>query len=287
MRFDIRKALVMTCGCLALIASLAPPAAAQPAGWQPGPGALLDNTYAGFVDLPANGAAVSANASFVIGGWFVDESAQGWAGADAGQVWLGAMDGGGRMLADLSIGQFRPDVATALNNPYWAASGFSAQLPGSSVPAGSQTLYVYLHTGGKGWWYRTVNVTGGAAAAAAGAPAGGTAAAGGAPQLTITAPVESENVRAAGSTQYTITGNATDPTYGPGAIDVVDVWIFGERNSSSGTDLGTATLNSDGSWSLAFTPTKFPSTHTNIYVYAHSRVTGQTTEVIRGFNIKG
>jgi hypothetical protein len=220
-------------------------------------------------------------------GWFVDQTAQGWAGADAAQVWLGTMDGGGKMLASLSVGQSRPDVASALGNPYWAASGFSGLVPGSSVPAGGQTLYVYLHTGGKGWWYKTVNVTGGAAGAApAPAPSGGTAA-GGPPVITITAPVEGENVRAAGSSQYTITGSANDPTYGPGAIDSVDIWIFGERNSSSGTDLGNATVSSDGSWSLTFTPTKFPSTHTNIYVYAHSKATGQTTEAIRGFNIKG
>ena len=65
------------------------------------------------------------------------------------------------------------------------------------------------------------------------------------------------------------------------------VWIFGERDASGGTQLGTVQVGSDGSWSLTFKPTRFTSTHTNIYVYAHSKATGQTTEIVRGFNIKG
>jgi len=107
------------------------------------------------------------------------------------------------------------------------------------------------------------------------------------PVVTVTKPTEGQNVNAAGSSQFTITGTATDPTTGAGGIDSVDVWIFGERDSGSGSDLGQANLNGDGTWSLSFTPTKFPSTHTNIYVYAHSKTTGQTTEIVRGFNIVG
>ena len=34
------------------------PAAAQTTGWQPGPDAILDNTYDGFIDVPASGATV-------------------------------------------------------------------------------------------------------------------------------------------------------------------------------------------------------------------------------------
>ena len=94
-------------------------------------------------------------------------------------------------------------------------------------------------------------------------------------------------MNAKGNSQFTITGTANDPTFGPGAIDSVDIWIFGERGSDSGQDLGNAALNGDGTWSLNFSPTKFPSTHTNIYVYIHSKATGQTTELIRGFNIVG
>ena len=60
-----------------------------------------------------------------------------------------------------AVGQNRPDVGAALGNPFYAASGFYAGVPGSSVPAGAQTLNVYLHTPAKGWWYRSVNVVGG------------------------------------------------------------------------------------------------------------------------------
>ena len=151
------------------------------------------------------------------------------------------------------------------------------------MPSGNQTLYVYVHTGGKGWWFKTVSVTGGGSAASAPAPSGTQA--GAAPTLTISAPTEGENVNAKGSNDFTITGTATDPTFGAGAIDRVDVWILWEPDT--GTELGTTTPAGDGSWSLTFKPTKFPSTHVNIYVFAHSKSTGKTTETIRGFNIVG
>jgi hypothetical protein len=287
MHFDTTKAfpkVLSAVACLAVFASMASPAAAQSSGWQPGPGAILDNTYSGFIDQPTANSTVPGSGSFPLTGWFVDQQAQGWAGADNMQVWLGTMDGGGHMVAQGSVAQNRPDVATALGNPFWAASGFSASVPG--LPAGSQTLYVYLHTGGKGWWFKTVTVNGGGTAATAPAPApGATNTAGAAPVLTITAPTEGQNVTAKGSADYTITGTATDPTYGPSAIDHVDVYILGEP--PTGTLLGTTTPAGDGSWSVTFKPTNFPSTHVNIYVFAHSKATGKTTEVIRGFNIVG
>src|SRR5262249_42171418 len=156
----------------------------------------------------------------------------------------------------------RPDVANALGNPFWAASGFGAGVQGSSVPAGDQTLYVYVHTPGKGWWFKTVSVTGGGSAPGAAAPAPGApgVTGGGAPTITITQPTEGHNVSAAGGKTFTITGMATDPANGAGAIDSVDIWIFGERGSSGGTDLGNADV-SGGNFSLTFNPTKFPSTH--------------------------
>jgi hypothetical protein len=296
MRYTVRspfqKIFAAAAACVALIASMTAPAAAQSNSWQQGPGAILDNTYAGFIDQPSNGATVPGSGSFIVGGWFVDTTAQGWAGADGMQVWLGTMEGGGKMLAQGIVGQYRPDVGKALGNPFYSYSGFSASVPGGSVPGGGQTLNVYMHTGGKGWWFKSVSVNGGGSGAAAPPPAqgGGTAPAnpaGGPPVVTVTAPTEGQNVKASGGQQFTITGTAKDPTTGPAGIDYVDVWINGERDSGSGTDLGQATLNGDGTWSLAFTPTKFPSTHTNIFVYAHSKTTGKTGETLRGFNIQG
>jgi len=278
----------------AMLISAATPAMAQTAGWQPGPGAILDNTYDGVVDVPANGATVPGAGSFAVSGWFVDTQAQGWAGADDVQVWLGAMDGGGKMLAKGIVAQDRPDVATALGNPYFVSSGFTAVVPGSSVPAGSQTLNVYLHTGGKGWWFKQLNVTGGgpgtgtattpaspAAPASPSAPA--TGASGGAPQLTVSSPTAAQDVST--KSTFNIQGTATDPGFGPSGIDRVDVWINGERNSQYGSQLGTTTPDSSGSWVVEFNPTRFPSTHSNIYVYAHSKNTGLETEVTRDFNI--
>jgi Bacterial Ig domain len=109
----------------------------------------------------------------------------------------------------------------------------------------------------------------------------------GPPQLTILNPLDNQTVSAKGGASYTITGTAADPVAGAGGIDRVEVFIFGERNAPGSTDLGTATLLSDGTWSLTFLPTRFTSTHTNIYVYAHSRATGLETTASRGFNIIG
>ena len=293
MRSDVSKAVMILGTCLALIVSTVSPALAQSSDWLPGPGAILDNTYNGFIDVPTTGATVPGSGSFTLGGWFVDTTAQGWAGADDVQVWLGTMDGGGSMLAKAQFALSRPDVAAALANPFWEPSGLSAAVAGSAVPAGGQTLNVYVHTPGKGWWYKQVNVSGGGsgatAAAAPAAPAAqpAPAAAGGPPQVSVTSPTENQDVSAAGSANFTITGNATDPANGAGAIDSVEVWIFGERDAAGGTQLGTVQPASDGSWSLTFKPTRFPSMHTNLYVYAHSKATGKTTEIVRGFNIKG
>jgi hypothetical protein len=264
-------------GALLLTAA---PAAAQPAGWQQGPGAILDNTYVGSIDIPAGGATVSNAGTLTVGGWFVDKNAQGWAGADDVQVFLGQMGNGGTMLAKGIVAQNRPDVGAALGNPYWAASGFSASVPGSSLPAGSQTLNVYVHTGGKGWWFKSVNVNVSSAAPAAAAPAPSTSSSsssGGSANTTVTVtnPTEAQNVST--RSDFTIQGTASND------VDRVDVWINGEPDT--GTELGTVTPQSDGSWSLTFSPTHFPSTHANIYVFGHSKVTGKSVEVIRGFNI--
>src|SRR5579859_201603 len=193
MRLQVTRFIASFSAVSALLLVLIPAAAqAAPGDWQPGPGAILDNTYAGFIDIPSGGSAVPGGGSFTVAGWFVDKNAQGWAGADDVQVWLGTMDGGGKMLAKAIFAQSRPDVASALGNPYFAASGFAASIAGSAVPAGAQTLNVYAHTGGKGWWFKGVNVTGGGSgtgtAPAPAAPAPSAPSSGAAPVVTITAP---------------------------------------------------------------------------------------------------
>src|SRR5579871_6887729 len=100
MRLNTSRALLALSACFALVLTAAPQAAAQSAGsgWQPGPGAVQDNTYNGFIDAPTNGATVPGSGAFNVSGWFVDTTADGWAGADNVQVWLGSMDGGGTMI---------------------------------------------------------------------------------------------------------------------------------------------------------------------------------------------
>jgi hypothetical protein len=272
MRFVLPRIAAFVAAVMALLLASAPAALAQSAGWQPGPGAILDNTYDGYIDVPHSGDSVPGSASFTVAGWFVDHAAEGWAGADDVQVWLGTMDGGGHMLAKAIFAQSRPDVGAATANPFWSASGFGAAIAGSSVPAGSQTLNVYAHTPGKGWWFKGVTVTGGGTGAAAPAPsAPSPTGAGGAPVIGILSPTNNQNVST--KSDYTINGTVNDP----GNVDRIEVWIFGERNTQYATLLGTTTPNSDGSWSQTFTPTHFPSTHANLYVYAHNKVSGLET----------
>jgi hypothetical protein len=271
MRFALPRSAAFVVAVLALLLASVPAASAQSAGWQPGPGAILDNTYDGYIDIPIGGASVPASGSFTVAGWFLDHTAEGWAGADDVQVWLGTMDGGGRMLAKAAIAQNRPDVGAATSNPYWSASGFGAAIAGVSVPSGSQTLNVYAHTAGKGWWFKGVTVTGGGTGAAAPAPspsAPGAPSAGGPPVITIFNPTNNQNVST--KSDYTINGQVSDPAN----VDRIETWINGERNARYATLLGTTTPNNDGSWSQTFTPTHFPSTHSNLYIYAHNSATG-------------
>jgi hypothetical protein len=272
MRFALPRIVAFVAAVMALLLASVPAALAQSAGWQPGPGAALDNTYDGYIDIPHGGDSVPGSGSFTVAGWFLDHTAQGWAGADDVQVWLGTMDGGGRMLAKAAFAQNRPDVGAATSNPYWSASGFGAAITGSSVPSGSQTLNVYAHTPSKGWWFKGVTVNGGGTGAVAPAPsAPGAPATGGAPVITVLNPTNNQNVST--KSDYTINGTVTDPTN----IDRIEVWINGERNSQYATLLGTTTPNKDGSWSQTFTPTHFPSTHSNLYIYAHNAANGLET----------
>ena len=125
-----------------------------------------------------------------------------------------------------------------------------------------------------------------AAPAAAPAPAAAAAVSPGAPPtVTITAPQKGQNITTFGGQQFTITGTATDPNAGPTAIDKVEVWVDGERGSPGGTNIGTVKPQANGSWSIVLNPTRFPSTHSNLYVYAHSTNTGKETAGNVDFNI--
>ena len=219
----------------AATAASAAPTAAEPATtWTAGPGATGDASYDGYVDAPANGATVGLVAPFQVSGWVVDKTAQGWAGVDGVQVFLGTMDGGGTRLASALVAQSRPDVATALGgDPTWAASGFTANVGTAGLVDGPATLTVYAHTPNKGWWYRQVNVTFARLSYLTD------------PIHVIVSPRLREDV--VGQSSYTVSGYALDrnapPNQGSG-IDRVQVYRDGDRDY--GVYLGEATLGIGG-----------------------------------------
>jgi hypothetical protein len=92
-------------------------------------------------------------------GWFVDLGAQGWSGADDVEVFLGTIEGGGKPLGHAQLGQNRPDVATALKDPFWAAAGWSASVTLPALTPGPTTVSVYVHTPDRGWWLRQIALT--------------------------------------------------------------------------------------------------------------------------------
>jgi hypothetical protein len=256
---------------LALICllTLATVASAQTV-WQPGPGASGDNTYQGTVDLPTNGAVLPLNQLATVSGWFVDTTANGWSGADDVQVFIGTM-GTGTALGHGATGLARPDVASALNNPFWSASGYSAQIDPAALGSGQNVLSVYLHTPAKGWWFTQVSVS---VANTSGGLAGGAA-----PSVTVTAPVEGEKISNRLG-DYLISGSARDEVAGGKAIDRVQVWLNGEQNTANAIYLGDADVATDGTFQLHWTPAGFTAIPSNVYVYAHSDVSNKTTEVV-------
>lgn len=304
-----RHTLLAWLSVAALVGTVSAPASASAdafSTWTPGPGAAGDDTYAGFIDVPPANTMVPTG-NFQVAGWFVDTTAQGWAGADDVQLFLGTMDGGGKMLAKAFFAQSRPDVAAALGNPYWAASGFTATIPAGSLPTGGQTLSVYAHTPAKGWWYKQVQLNVSATAAASAPPSSAAPApvvAGAAlPIVVIEKPKDGEVVKT--SNDYTIMGYALDKnadrTQGAAGsgIDRVQVYLGAERENN-GTFLGEADLGFSDSipeglygsqfassgWRLTFKPTKF---HVNTYLmfaYARSAVSGKEDVAVRYFAIR-
>jgi hypothetical protein len=285
-----------------LLAALLGPAAASAdtfSSWTPGPDAALDNTYDGFIDTPSMSATVPTG-NFTVAGWFVDTTAQGWAGADDIQVWQGTMDGGGNMLAKATIAQSRPDVAAATGNPFWDGSGFGAVVPAGALSAGPQTLSIYAHTGGKGWWYKQVQVNVSSSAPSAAPPP--TVSGGALPTIVVEQPSSGTNIPTKNT--YTMMGYAVDPAATPdqgsqgSGIDHVYVYMDKEPENG-GTFVGDADLAfsdpaaaskfgpqfQNAGWRLTFKPTNFHSGAHQLFVYAHSVVTGKTNLETIGIGI--
>jgi hypothetical protein len=146
------RCLVLSLVTVAIIASTALADAANP--WTPSPDATGEDTLIGVVDAPTASSQTIASSAIEVRGWVVDQTAAGWAGIDDVQVVQGRMEQGGHALARATIALDRPDVAGALGNPFFAASGYSAVIPAGSLPPGPANLNLYVHTPGKGWWSR-------------------------------------------------------------------------------------------------------------------------------------
>ncbi|MBV9329901.1 MAG: hypothetical protein JO352_39875 [Chloroflexi bacterium] len=243
--------------------------------WLPGPNSAGLSTLSGTVDQPQS--ATTAQLS----GWVVDTTAQGWSGIDTVQVWNGLMDAGGQQLSTAVLQLNRPDVATSLGNPYYASSGFSANVPSSTFASGN-ILYIYAHTPDKGWWYQQVLSSG----AAAGYMAG--------PRLDLETPTTLATVHS--NQAYTIRGTAYDPLADPSkttGVDRVQVYLNGDRKT--GIYIGDATLGlydkfsqqagrGDAGFQLTFQPDSWMSSPIDnqiiqLTVYAHSSVTGSESSV--------
>jgi len=127
--------------------------------WLAGPDGAGASTIIGRVETPRPRQSVSAGANVLVSGWAADLTAAGWAGIDGIEVWNGAKDKGGTKLSTGMVALTRADVGEFLGGNF-TRSGFSAVIPNSALQGlkAAPTLYVYLHTPGKGTWMRTVDI---------------------------------------------------------------------------------------------------------------------------------
>ena len=259
---------------------LAQPAAAQEVpgggGWTGLAGAVGDNTYQGFVDAPAAGATIPLGSAFRVSGWFVDMSAEGWAGADGVQVLNGAT-----VLASGTVGGNRADVASATGNAFWSAAGFEVVVPGGSLAAGPANLTVAVHTPGKGAWGKSlsINVTGSGAVSTS--PGGTTGLI-----LAVISPGQGEEVLATknGIIHGVAYDTRTRAELGVG-VDRVQLFLDGPRGVAGSENLGTA-IQSGNLWSLAWEPTRFDHVRQHhLWIYARSSVTGEERLLNRDIEI--
>jgi hypothetical protein len=259
--------LVLALSVSVLTGAVAVQAQSMPgAGWSPAAGAVGDNTYEGFIDQPVSGATIAAGASFTVSGWVVDTTAEGWSGIDGVQVMLGS-----NVLANLAVGVSRPDVAAALNNPFYGNSGFNGVVA-SALPTGAQTLTVVAHTPNKGSWSKSVQVNVSGSAGPVVTTGTGTTGI----VLRIISPTADDLVLP--NNNGTINGTAYDTRtraeLGVG-VDRVSLYLNGARGTAGSQFLGDAVQNGTN-WSLAWEPTKYDGVQHNIlWVYAHSSVTGE------------
>jgi len=274
---------------VALLLAFSSPAAADQANpWQPGQDAIGEDTYLGFIDAPAPNATVQS--TFEVRGWAVDQTAEGWAGIDQVQVVQGLLGQGGRVLAMAQIAQDRPDVAQALGNPFFAASGFRATVSG--LGPGTTTLNLHVHTPGKGWWYRPFTVT---------VPVPPQRAFSDDPLVVVSSPRPDERIDFAAS-EMIVSGFALDrnapPDTGVGGSGIKQIQVYLDEPRISGRFLGQATLGKESreargfgerfghaGFELQLHPSELGEDPHALFIYAASAVSDAETLTIVPFRI--
>lgn len=88
------------------------------------------------LDVPVTGAMLTQ--PFTVGGWAVDRAAPAGAGVDAVHVWAYPASGGAVLWVGADYGRARPDVAAALGEARFGASGF--QITARDLPPGAYRL---------------------------------------------------------------------------------------------------------------------------------------------------
>src|SRR5262249_16900914 len=155
-------------------------------------------------------------------------------------VYDGLAGQGGTFLGQATVGLPRPDVARALENPFWTNSGFALSLQGGALAAGPHTLTVYAHTPDKGWWFNQGSITV--------TPAAGGKRTWGSESPAVNVLLRPSNVTVSKQMDhYTIKGYALDPSAsgnGDTGIDHVDLYMD-EMRGHGGTYLGRASLGQD------------------------------------------
>jgi hypothetical protein len=96
---------------------------------------------AAVIDTPAAGATVAT--PFTVAGWGVDRQGAG-TGIDALQVWAYPAGGGAPAFLGTPSSVPRPDVASALGDPRFAAGGYSLTV--NALPRGAYTVVVFAHS---------------------------------------------------------------------------------------------------------------------------------------------
>ncbi len=256
--------------------------------WKAGPdaSAAVSCPCRGAIDYPTTDTFPTQDKPFKVAGWFVDTTAQGWAGFDAVHVYQGRIGEGGRLLAMANIlGSPRPDVAQALGSPFWTASGWEATVPAGALQPGNVSLTVYVHSPSKGWWWKQVDFTINRPRLSQ-------------PILQVLEPRQGEKIK--NGIIFTVNGYALDPgAFDTTGVDRVDVYIDGARGEPQAQFLGMADVVDPSAealatygarfantgWSLQFDPSKFKLGNRTLYVYARSTATAAETLVTVDLNI--